>query len=455
MRKRRLGQFLALLAALALLVAGLVLRPDRPAAQATDAAAPLRILLGWSGDAATSQAVTWRTLGALARAQAQIGQAPAGDSPAGEPATITGTSRAVRLRGGRSVVHHRVDFTGLRPSARYAYRVGDGRRWSNWHTFTTASAEPDPFRFVYLGDAQNGLLDRWPPIVRAARKAVPDARFVVHAGDLVAEGYDDRQWEAWIAGMSPFGASVPNVPAPGNHDLRVAPAMLGDGPVFQAPPLWNAHFALPANGPSELQELAGQNYVLDYQGVRVVVVDVNAFVNDDFVKRQRSRVQDALVTWLRQALATNPGRWTIVVQHQPVLPVAKDRTYMKMRTAIGALYDEYGVDLVLQGHEHVYSRTHMVRGERLASPGGPGTIYVVSVSGPKMYRVSNPRAPLMAVLREHTQLFQVITVERDRLAYESRTMNGSLADAFELVKSAAGTVYVNKAPRAGAPKQEP
>jgi hypothetical protein len=299
------------------------------------------------------------------------------------------------------------------------------------------------------------LLDRWPPVVRAARKAAPDARFVVHAGDLVAEGYDDRQWDAWIAGMSPFGASVPNVPAPGNHDLRVAPSVLGDGPVFQAPPLWTAHFALPANGPAELKELAGQNYVLDYQGARVVVVDVNAFVNDDFVTRQRARVQDALTAWLREALAANPNRWTIVVQHQPVLPVAKDRTYKKMRTAIGALYDEYGVDLVLQGHEHVYSRTMCVRGERLASPGGPGTVYVVSVSGPKMYRVSNPRAPLMAVLRENTQLFQVITVERDRLAYESRTVNGSLADAFELVKSAAGTVYVNKAPRAGARKQEP
>ena len=107
-------------------------------------------------------------------------------------ATIPGTSRAVRLGRWASVVHHRVDFTGLQPATRYAYRVGDGRRWSNWHTFTSASAKAVGFSLIYLGDAQNGLIDAWPPIVRAARAAAPDARFVVHAGDLLDEGYDER-----------------------------------------------------------------------------------------------------------------------------------------------------------------------------------------------------------------------------------------------------------------------
>ena len=108
-----------------------------------------------------------------------------GDSPDGVPAAIPGTSRPVRLDDGGSAVHHRVDFTGLQAATRYAYRVGDGRRWSNWHTFTTASATAEPFRFIYLGDAQDGLSDAWPPdLDGAARAAAPDARFVVHAGDL-------------------------------------------------------------------------------------------------------------------------------------------------------------------------------------------------------------------------------------------------------------------------------
>ena len=59
--------------------------------------------------------------------------------------------------------------------------------------------------------------------------------------------------------------------------------------VFAAPDLWNAHFALPANGPADLPELAGQSYYLDYQGVRVVALDVNAFANDDFRESQRSQ----------------------------------------------------------------------------------------------------------------------------------------------------------------------
>ena len=107
------------------------------------------------------------------------------------------------------------------------------------------------------------------------------------------------------------------------------------------PDLWNAHFALPANGPADLPELAGQSYYLDYQGVRIVALDVNAFANEDFRESQRSRVQAAQLTWLREVLGANPQRWTIVVQHYPMYSVAKHRDFGRMRAALGALYDEF------------------------------------------------------------------------------------------------------------------
>jgi hypothetical protein len=59
-------------------------------------------------------------------------------------------------------------------------------------------------------------------------------------------------------------------------------------------------------------------------------------------------------------------------------------------------------------------------------------MYVVSVSGPKMYRLR--REPWMQRVAEQTQLYQVITVDGDRLAVEARTADGELYDAFDLVK---------------------
>jgi hypothetical protein len=405
---------------------------------------PVRIVLGWDGDPATSQAVTWRTTEPVASAQAEVGlAAPGCRGVVGPVRTVPAASREVRISASRNATHHRASFLNLLPATTYAYRVGASSTSSHWHCFTTASLAPAPFRFLYLGDAQNGLEKKWPPVVRAAFGAAPDARFVVHAGDLVGRGSDDDQWGAWLAGMGAKISEVPGVPAPGNHDVIRSDVT----PVFAAPDLWNALFALPANGPADLPKLAGQNYFVDYQGVRIVAIDVNAFANDDYRESQRARVRTAQIAWLRQVLGTSPGRWTAVVQHQPMYSVAKSRDYAAMRTALGPVYDEFRVDLVLQGHDHAYGRTHKVRGGRLADPEAPGTIYAVSVSGSKMYSLSTNWRALFATLREGLQLFQVVSVTGDRLAYESRTADGAVIDAFELVKMpTAASRYVNRAP---------
>ena len=62
-----------------------------------------------------------------------------------------------------------------------------------------------------------------------------------------------------------------------------------------------------------------------------------------------------------------------------------------------------------------------------------GTMYVVSVSGPKMYDVSDD--PWMDRRAGNTQLFQIITIEGDTLKYGAYTATGALYDAFDLVKS--------------------
>ena len=434
--------------AMALVIAVAASREVWPSPPPALNAAPVRIVLGWAGDPATSQAVTWRTADAVASPQAQIGIAAAGcGGTTGPSRTVTAAPRAVKLGRGRVVTHYKAEFNELTPSTRYAYRVGDGSSFSNWHCFITASSTPSPFRFIYLGDAQNGLERKWPPVVRAAFAAAPDARFVAHAGDLVGEGDDDTQWGAWLAGLGARAAETPGVPAPGNHDFYRSIFSVIGGTAFAAPGLWNAHFALPANGPPDLPELAGQNYYLDYQGVRIVALDVNAFANDAFKASARSRVRAAQVKWLRRVLGMNPQRWTVVVQHHPMYSVVKRRDFKAMRAAFGPLYDELRVDLVLQGHDHAYARTHKVFDGRLAGPEAPGTVYATSVSGSKMYAITTRWPPLMARLQQDAQLYQVLSVTGDRLHYESRALDGTVVDAFELIKTPRpATRYLNRAP---------
>jgi len=440
MQPRRRGLSLVLCAALA---AALWLA--LPWAGGRAAGVPSRIVLGFAGDPAASQAVTWRTASFASTPVVQVAVEAGGTGPAAAARSVSGSSTAVTLHTGQRVYHYAATLSALRSATRYRYRVGDGTTWSGWQSFVTASTQADPFRFIYLGDAQNGLSDAWPPVVRAARTAAPDARLMVHAGDLVAEGYDDQLWAQWIAGLGSFAATVPHIAVPGNHDEHRPPGSADPDLVYAVSPLWRAHFRMPPNGPPELADLAGQFYTVDYQGVRFVALDANPFANNSYVEAQRPRVQKAVLAWLERVLKNNPNRWTIVVQHQPLYPVAKERDFPEMRAALGAVYDRYHVDLVLQGHDHAYARTHPVSGGKLAPAGQPGTVYAIAVSGSKMYTITRPWMPLMARLAENTQSFQVVSVSRDRLDYTSRTVNGIVLDRFELKKVGSRTDYVDHA----------
>ena len=90
------------------------------------------------------------------------------------------------------------------------------------------------------------------------------------------------------------------------------------------------------------------------------------------------------------------------------------------------------VDLVLQGHDHVYGR-------RTAGEDGAPPVLTVSVAGPKQYRLSPRARASMAPVAEDTQLFQVLRIDPTRLRYEARTATGRLYDAFELVRDGATT----------------
>jgi hypothetical protein len=104
--------------------------------------------------------------------------------------------------------------------------------------------------------------------------------------------------------------------------------------------------------------------------------------------------------------------------------------------------DEFKVDLVLNGHDHTYARTGEV-GEIVQSQNVPsgyqqaydpaiGTVYVVSVSGPKMYDIT--KGAYAKRTAENTQLYQIIEIDDGTLEYKAYTATGELYDAFTLEK---------------------
>ena len=135
-------------------------------------------------------------------------------------------------------------------------------------------------------------------------------------------------------------------------------------------------------------------------------------------------------------------KWTIVTFHHPIFSASKDRDNQEVRAVWRPILEEQGVDLVLQGHDHAYARSGLGGPKNVNVPEGvraqsSNTVYVVSVSGPKMYE----RQGRWDVSREGfgVQLFQVIHVAPERIKYEARTAHGELYDAFTIDKGADGT----------------
>lgn len=382
-------------------------------------ARPDRIVLTWTDDPATTQAVTWRTSTEVEHAFAEIALATSGPEFPKTAKSLPAKSDALKTNLG-TAHHHTVEFSDLTPKTKYAYRVGDGENWSEWFHFTTASTEAEPFSFIYFGDAQNDIRSMWSRVIREAYSDAPKAKFMIHAGDLINNAESDGEWGEWFGAGNWLNAMVPIVPVPGNHEM----AKVADNK-RRLSHHWRPHFALPENGPKGLEETC---YTLVYQNTRIIGLNSNEMIDEQ-------------TPWLDKVLTENKAPWVVCTFHHPVYSTGKDRDNATLRNAWKPIFDKHKVDIVLTGHDHSYGRTgldtplvttgNVPTGVNTADP-KTGTVYVVSVSGPKMYNLQNQ--PVMKRSAEDTQLYQIISIDGDKLRYEARTAIGELYDAFTLEK---------------------
>jgi hypothetical protein len=375
-------------------------------------------------------AVNWRTSPGTRATYAQITPADPAPYLADSARTILGRDTLVLtdLNGAR---FHSVVMDGLQPATQYAYRVGDSVYWSEWSHFRTAAEREAPLSFLYFGDAQNDIKSLWSRAVRGAFAKMPDANFMLHAGDLVNRSLRDHEWGEWFYAGGWIYRSMPSIATPGNHEYEPTPDR-----GRRLSEQWRPTFTLPENGPEGFPETA---YFVDYQGTRFISLDSPAFIYDS--TRMAPQVE-----WLRGILADNPNTWTIVTMHHPVYSSRYGRDNEFLREQLQPVFEEFGVDLVLQGHDHAYGRGTTLPLGTGARPTIDGPVYVVSVSGPKMYYLS--LEPWMQRAGSNTQLYQLIRIAGDSLDFTAYTVTGETYDAFTLVKQEGErpNVFLDRAP---------
>lgn len=258
--------------------------------------------------------------------------------------------------------------------------VGDG----------DGDGESTPVRLAIAGDTGTAGAGERATADRMARNGQADPYdALVLLGDLV---YDSG--EAALVGktvLSPFAEVIAGgaelVPVLGNHDYR-------------------------SGEQDEILKALGREepwYVARIGKLRIVVLDSN---------RVGEKAQTA---WLRATLAepVAEGTWTIAAMHHPAFSAGHHGSDAAVREAWAPLFAEFGVGLVLAGHDHDYQR----------SLTQDGVTYVVSGAGATLRPTG--REEFTAVSSSTLHYLELVVTD-DRIEGEAIGATGAVIDAFTI-----------------------
>lgn len=389
---------------------------------------PDQVAISFGSDPARELVWTWRTSPDVVASAIRVVRASGEGGREPGPDGSDPTGRSVRLVQGDStcveipsvwndpvVRRHRVGVGGLEPDQVYFYSLGDGtpRGWGPWKAVKTAPDRGRSTRLLYLGDAQTGL-ERWGRLLARAARRHPEIDFLVIAGDLVDRGNERTNWDHFFLRAAGAFDRVPVMTCAGNHEyLDVGPR------------LYRAFFELPRNGPPQIE--SDLVYSFESGAACFAVLDSTLAVCDPAAARRQAE-------WLDATLARSRASWKLVIFHHPVYPSHPWRDTPALREHWVPVFDKHHVDLVLQGHDHAYLRTHPLRGHRRVDRSGQGTVYVIAVSGDKY--VDQARRDYAAVGYSGVSTYQTIDIDTDpsRLTYRAWTEDGRIIDELRIAK---------------------
>ncbi|MFW5663773.1 MAG: fibronectin type III domain-containing protein [bacterium] len=394
---------------------------------------PDRIFQSVSEDPSTQINISWRTSENIIDGYAEV--AIAGTSAVKEEETDIQKAEVHQVRYENILDHYfKATLLDLKPHTNYMVRVGSKDHRSEWFQVSTAPQSFQPFRFLYFGDIKENIREYAPRIYRQAAIGYPDAKFMVHTGNMVNSAATDDTWGEWFYSGNWLFQQIPSLAVPGDGEHRKISGESANT-LF---PQWNGSFHFPQNGPPGLKNLS---CYYDYPGIRIVSLYTHfpsrnatqdIYLNHE-VKVSEEHFQNQL-RWLKRILAGNKQPWLVVIMHHPVFTARKDRHNELLQQEILPLLEQYKVDLVLQGHDQVYARGYNPDPERESKL----PVYMISVAGGEMQEADKTHNWISRHY-ENSQLYQVINVSTNTMRIDAVNLQGKRVDRFWIRRDENGT----------------
>lgn len=349
----------------------------------------------------------------------------------------------------KDMSNSQVNIKNLKPNTKYMYRVynGNGKK-SQVFEFTT-QAKGD-FTFVLAGDPQIGAgkfyadRDKWEKALGTIKKQVPQMSFLYSLGDQVNEytSKSELEYSGYIERENAKGITFATLI--GNHDSQANS--------------YSQHFALP-NLQAEGKTEAGSNYYFVYNNT--LFIQLNS--NNMNTAEHKATIEKAIEMTKNQNI-----KWKVVGFHHAIYSAAthaNDDDIIKRRAEYPALMKEYGIDLIVAGHDHVYTRSRMMDGgmaiesernftdkskeegkvpSKYVNPKGQLYLTANSASGSKHYDLVEFK-DYMAVRDQHYKpnFTEVKVTDKSIVATTYETDSSKVVDQVEIEKSTANTTNEN------------
>ena len=349
----------------------------------------------------------------------------------------------------KDMSNSQVNIKNLKPNTKYMYRVynGNGKK-SQVFEFTTQPK--GDFTFVLAGDPQIGAgkfyadRDKWEKALGTIKKQVPQMSFLYSLGDQINEytSKSELEYSGYIERENAKGITFATLI--GNHDSQANS--------------YSQHFALP-NIQAEGKTEAGSNYYFVYNNT--LFIQLNS--NNMNTAEHKATIEKAIEMTKNQKI-----KWKVVGFHHAIYSAAthaNDDDIIKRRAEYPALMKQYGIDLIVAGHDHVYTRSRMMNGgaaiesernftdkskeegkvpSKYVNPKGQLYLTANSASGSKHYDLVEFK-DYMAVRDQHYKpnFTEVKVTDKSIVATTYETDSLKVVDQVEIEKSTANTTNEN------------
>ncbi|RJX41887.1 licheninase [Paenibacillus pinisoli] len=344
---------------------------------------PKLVTMSFNGDPRTSIGFAWYTdssTGTVAEV-VEASKVIGGSFPADGTFVFEGTEDTVatfmiaadRASNKKTTFYsHKAIADGLKPGTTYKFRLGNGEAdsWSKIGTFTTDAAEHQDYRFIVGADSQASTranFEPWADTFKKAADFIGDPKFIIVAGDLVDNGDLETQWQWMLSVAEDTLLKVPYVPVLGGHEVNDY-----DGDVTTDSNNFYHHFNVPRQVVEGTHE--GSVYSFEY-GDALYMVFNSQFEGGLDSDGKSIAWEDpefrAQLDWMRNTVAKSDKKWKFVTFHKS--PYAsgdnsakyEDARVQFYRQHLIPVFDELGIDMVFEAHDHMYMRSFQMYGNEV------------------------------------------------------------------------------------------